>query len=109
MLKLYDLKCEYREKPTGVGTLTPRFSWKAKSDKENNEQKSYRLTVSYDEESMSNGTYLFESGKVYSDKSFGIIYAGKSLKSRAEYCWRVEIEDAYGERAVSETELFRSS
>ena len=62
MLKLYDLTIEYKNCPLGLDEVQPRFSWKIESDRNDTFQTAYQVVVS-------NGSVLWDSGRVESDQS----------------------------------------
>ena len=88
MLTAINLKTEYQENPVCVGK-SPRFSWKLRGALRAQTQLAYRVLV-YEKK----GALVWDSGKVYSNESVGIAYAGKPLKSQTEYVWRVCVWDS---------------
>lgn len=104
MLEIYDLKTEHLRNPRGIDASIPRFSWKLKSGKRGVRQRYYRLVVKCGAEEV------WDSGRMESCESQNIRYAGKTLESRQELTWQVEVttEDENGERerAVSEAAWF---
>lgn len=89
--KLY---CDYQENPLGIDNLAPRLTWIAKSAKSTGHQSAYQILVSTALESINkNDGDIWDSGKVRSDQSAQVPYAGPSLKSRVRYFWKVRIWD----------------
>jgi alpha-L-rhamnosidase len=85
------LRCEYRQNPEGIDTLTPRLSWKLDSDRRGQMQVSYRILVASSAENLSNEVGdLWDSGRIDSDQTLFISYAGKSLDSRQQCFWKVK-------------------
>ncbi|MRR32334.1 hypothetical protein EG834_18855, partial [bacterium] len=76
------LRCEYREDPLGIDAARPRLSWILDSGR----QTAYQVVVDG----------LWDSGKVLSDQSVNVEYAGKPLKSRQRCEWKVRVWDADG-------------
>lgn len=76
MTEIYDLKIEHLTNPMGIGELSPRFSWKIKSDRTNVFQRAYQIKV-YEDENC-----IWNSGRVESDCSQNIRYEGQTLHSR---------------------------
>ena len=98
MLKICDLKTEYRANPIGIDARSPRFSWKLKSDGTNVMQSSYRIRVSAAPAAGNlNQTLLWDSGIVNGAQSQQVRYAGPALRSRQRLVWTVEVT-AEGER-----------
>ena len=87
MLSLYDLTVEQKNEPLGLDEKHPAFSWKLMSDRQNIFQKSYRLTVSDENET------IWDSGDIEDSRSTFILYEGPALKARTAYTWTVSISD----------------
>lgn len=81
--------------PQGIGTATPRFSWKLASNQRNVTQKAYSIQVK-------EGTKLvWNSGKVSSNQSIFVPYAGPKLKSNQKYQLAVQVWDNLGKPCVA--------
>jgi len=100
MLRIYDLRCEYLTDPVGIDAPFPRLSWKLESDHRGIMQTSYRIRA------VSEGTAVWNSGKVISTESQYIAYGGERLKSRERISWTVEVTavDETGGEMASESE-----
>lgn len=85
------LRCEYRVNPEGIGIAKPRFGWREISKERNQSQAAYRIEVS-----DSRSKIFWDSGKVRSDQSQGIVYAGAPLQPGEVYVWKVRLWDAHG-------------
>ena len=96
MLKLCDLKIEYRVNPIGLDEPQPAFSWKLKSDKKGVYQDSCRITVFEGE------ICVWNSGWLKTGQSLYHVYAGKALKPRAAYRVTVEVADSTGDTSSAE-------
>lgn len=92
-MKVYDFRIEYRERPKGLAVEIPRFSWKIASGDNNVVQTAWHLIVN------SAGKCFWDSGKVESDQSVLVPYAGQALTREQEYQVSLEIWDNYGNRA----------
>lgn len=91
------LRCEYLVSPLAIDAAAPRLSWRldpAKPDARARVQSAYQVLVSDTPESLAadKGT-LWDSGKLKSDRSFGIEYAGKPLAARSRVHWKVRVWD----------------
>ena len=87
------LRVEYRENPLGIDAPKPRLSWELESAEKAQRQTAYEIQVS------SNGTGqgdLWATGKVLSNRTLQIEYAGKPLVSHQQVSWRVRVWDAQG-------------
>lgn len=83
VVEIFGLQCEYLNEPLGIGTSTPRLSWKLRSEDMGVEQKAYRILVSDDMALLDkNKGNFWDTGKVPSGISTPIIYNGKSFRSR---------------------------
>jgi len=91
------LRCEYRVDPLGIDTTSPRLSWIVQSDRRAQKQSAYRIMVASSQSLLESGTPdLWDSGKVNSDRTNQIVYAGKPLGSRMRCYWKVKVWDAAG-------------
>jgi alpha-L-rhamnosidase len=112
---LTNLRCEYRDNPLGIDALKPRLSWvmeergqgtadrgqeNPKSLIQNQEleirrgqrQTAYQVLVASTAELLANDQGdLWDSGKVASDQSIQVEYAGKPLESRTLCHWKVRV------------------
>ncbi len=88
------LKTEYVVNPLGLGTRTPRFAWRIESSRRGEQQTAYQVLVATDEAKLaaSEGD-LWDSGRVASDQSVHVAYAGMPLRSRQKGHWKVRIWD----------------
>ena len=90
------LKCENVCEPLGVDKLSPRFSWILESDENGAKQSAYQLKI-FDE----NSEKIYDSGKILSDKQFGIVADLKGiLKTYSKYNFSLCIWDEKGETAI---------
>lgn len=99
MYKIYDLKCNKMNNPIGID-LTPCFSWRLESDRQDTFQTAYEIAV-YDEKQS---CVWRESNK--SSECFNINYKGEELKSSNKYTYCVKSYNNHGEVAESETKEF---
>jgi alpha-L-rhamnosidase len=85
-----NLRCEYLANPNGIDVLRPRLSWLLDSDRRGEKQTAYQVFVT-----TTQGE-LWDSGKVASDQSIQVEYAGKPLSSRQACQWKVRVWDKDG-------------
>ena len=86
------LRCEYLIDPAGIDVTEPRLSWRIGSEAAGGKQTAYRVLVATSREKLAEGDGdLWDSGKVESDQSIHVAYAGKPLVSRSECHWKVRI------------------
>ncbi|UCG56059.1 MAG: family 78 glycoside hydrolase catalytic domain [Phycisphaerales bacterium] len=88
------LRCEYRANPLGIDTIRPRLSWTVESKQRGQMQTGYQILVASSKDKLSkNQGDLWDTGKVDSDNSIQVIYAGEQLKSRVQCYWKVRVWD----------------
>ena len=91
------LRCEYLDNPIGIDSPRPHFSWQSESAERDWRQSAYRILVSSTPEGARKGKPdVWDSGKVESDDSNGIVYDGPRLESRRRYYWTVSVWDGKG-------------
>jgi alpha-L-rhamnosidase len=92
------LRCEYRVDPLGIDVTQPRLSWEMHDGRRGAVQTAYQVLVASDPEKLAaDQGDLWDTGKVDSDQSAQVVYAGKPLTSRMRCCWKVRIWDARSE------------
>ena len=96
-VKPSDLRCEYNASPLGIDTTQPRLFWKLASVGRGARQTAYQVLVASSEEQLRRHQGdLWDSGKVGSDRSVFVPYAGRSLTSRQRCVWKVRVWDQTG-------------
>lgn len=85
------LRVEFLERPLGVATRKPRFSWWVSSDRAGAKQSAYHVQVR-----RSDGKVVWDSGRQASSNSQLISYAGEKLGSGDALEWRVRLWDEHG-------------
>lgn len=91
MLMVTNLKTEYATNPICVPLQGIRFSWNARSDQTNEKQAAYRLIVTTVNE------VVWDTGKVYSSDTNGIVYNGQPLLPQTTYFWKVQVVTESGQ------------
>lgn len=74
---LKNLQVEYQTNPLGIDVSQPRFNWQMESDRYGACGQAYRLWVADSPEQLAAGRYIYDSGKVLSGESVGVVYQGK--------------------------------
>lgn len=109
MVRLIDLRCEYRSQPLGLDEPKPRFSWQLQAEERGKWQASYRVMVASDSSLvLPVRADLWDSGVVGSGNSSQIEYQGRALSAGTRYFWRVEVQADSGEIVSSENEWFET-
>lgn len=96
-LHVAQLRCEYLENPLGIDAHQPRLSWILESSERGQNQTAWQILVASDTyELKHNHGDLWDSGKVSSDQTTFVVYAGKPLVSREACFWKVRSWDKNG-------------
>jgi len=83
--------------PLGLDELRPRLSWIVESGERGQRQTACRVLVASDEARLAKGRGdLWDSGKVKSSETVGVVYDGKRLSSRQRCYWKVKVWDKDG-------------
>jgi alpha-L-rhamnosidase len=95
------LRCEYLHDPLGIDAHRPRLSWvlePVKTGVRGQRQSAYHILVASDPKELKrNHGDLWDSGKVASDQSIQVHYAGMPLTSERECFWKVKVWDENGQ------------
>lgn len=106
-LKPVALRCEYRVNPLGIDETEPRLTWRVESPERGERQTAYQILVASSEALLAqNKGDLWDSGKVASDETVNVTYAGRTLPSRQRCFWKVRVWDKTGTPAWSEVALW---
>ncbi|WP_010183387.1 alpha-L-rhamnosidase [Sphingomonas sp. PAMC 26605] len=101
-LHVEGLQADNLVEPANLHSANVRLSWHLRSDRRGVAQKAYRVGVATSRDRAAAGQHdLWDSGRVESDASFDVRYAGTPLASRMRCFWTVEIWDDLGVRAKS--------
>ncbi|MBW8863782.1 MAG: hypothetical protein JF609_02460, partial [Verrucomicrobia bacterium] len=94
---IQNLRCEYLNDPAGIDATNPRLSWIIASSRRGEVQMGYQILVASSAKLLSRDQGdLWNSGKVTSDESSQIIYAGQPLVPREICFWKVRTWDRDG-------------
>jgi len=93
-----ELRCEHLQNPLGVDVWPPRLSWTLSAPERNVEQKACEILVASSEDQLKPGAAdLWDSGKLTTEASILVPYAGKNLESRDRCFWTVRVWDQAGQ------------
>jgi len=84
------LLTENKPNPIEVEEQAPRFSWQLSATQRNTMQTAYAIQVW---EAGNKKNTVWNSGKIMSDQSVYVPYAGKALQSGKKYNWSVQVWD----------------
>jgi len=93
MLNATSLTCEYFTNPLGIDVRQPRLSWKLQADGRGALQSAYQLRVAANPDGSG---LVWDTGKVESDQSVHVAYAGPALAARQRCWWQVRVWDRDG-------------
>lgn len=96
-ITLEHLTAEMAINPLGITQEKPKLGWQLVSKNSNVIQKYYQILVASSEDKIQNdeGDY-WDSGKIRSNKSQLVYYAGKSFEGNNKLYWKVKIWDQKG-------------
>ncbi|MFD9445323.1 alpha-L-rhamnosidase [Streptomyces sp. NPDC060006] len=86
---------EYVRHPLGIDVQRPRLSWPMTSDEPGARQSGYRIRVASSATRLTHPD-VWDSGRIASDESVLVPYAGPRLKPRTRYFWSVRVWDGDG-------------
>lgn len=93
-----ELRCEYAVNPVGIDALQPRLSWTLCATARAQVQSAYQVRVAASAQALQQEQpALWDTGKVASDQSTHIVYAGAPLRPGGRYFWQVRVWDGQGQ------------
>lgn len=93
-ISAYRLRTEYLVNPVGIDEVRPRLSWVIESQERGQRQTAYRILVARTTKLLAeNRGDLWDSGRVNSAESVGIVFSGAPLPSRQQCFWKVLVWD----------------
>ncbi len=96
-LKPAHLLCDSLDRPLGIDSPQPLLSWQLQDTGFGARQTAYRIEVASTPTLLSGDKPdVWDSGRIASDKSFGVVYGGPELGASKRYYWRVEVWDKDG-------------
>ena len=96
-----DLRCEDLVDPIGIDIAKPRLSWRMRAERNGAAQTAYRVLCATTPELLTTGAAdLWNSGRVASDQSQHIFYAGKELTRNQPCYWAVRIWNEAGDASA---------
>lgn len=100
-LRVGVMKCEYRINPLGIDALQPRLSWELHSEERGAAQAAWQVLVASSPELLAQDQGdLWDSGKVASDQSIQVAYAGAPLRSEQACYWKARVWNDGGEASA---------
>ncbi len=97
-LRVGNLRCEHLSSPLGIEARQPRLSWALESAVRGQRQSAYQVLVASSPAQLAAGQAdLWDSGKVESDQSTYVPYAGAELGAGQRCWWQVRAWDKHGQ------------
>jgi len=88
---------EYQVNPVGLDVAQPRLTWRLRSEQRGTVQTAYQVQVAATPDALLAGRDLiWDSGRVDSDRSVQVAYAGPTLRSGQRCHWRVRTWNGAG-------------
>lgn len=96
-LRVTDLRCEFAQDPLGVDVTQPRLFWRVASDERSQRQTAWQALVASSAAALAaDRGDLWDSGRVSSDETTFVRYAGAVLASSQQVFWKVRAWDRDG-------------
>ncbi len=96
-----ELLCDNAVNPLGIDNPVPQFSWRFTTSERNFRQTAYQVLVADAPEKLDKDEgNIWNSGKVVSDASAGVLYRGAAFESRKKYYWRILVWSGEKKEAV---------
>lgn len=93
-LQVADLRCEYLTNPLGMEVVKPRLSWTLQSDERAQKQTAYQVLAASSAALLAQDQGdMWDSGRVASDQTLHVVYAGRPLTSGATVFWKLRAWD----------------
>src|SRR5581483_10516284 len=99
-LRVVDLKCELGANPFGIDVAAPRLSWRVESapGERGQRQTAYEIVVAASADTLAHDRgELWDSGRVSSEVTTFVAYAGRALASSQQVFWKVRAWDRDGQ------------
>src|SRR5580693_8174883 len=86
------LECESLATPLGMDAEKPTLSWQLRDTRDGARQTAYEVQVASSAANLSAGKAdVWDSGKVESSDSIGVVYGGPAMQPSKRYFWRVRV------------------
>lgn len=100
-VRVENLRCESLVNPSGIDVREPQLAWQLNSNQRGQRQTAYEIRVASSADKLRHADAdLWESGKIVSDQSIHVAYAGLPLGSRQECFWQVRVWDKDGQSSA---------
>src|SRR5580698_5260261 len=91
------LECESLVTPLGMDAEKPTLSWQLRDTRDGAKQTAYEVQVASSASTLAAGKAdVWDSGKIESNDSIGVVYGGPAMQASKRYFWRVTVWDRDG-------------
>jgi alpha-L-rhamnosidase len=92
------LRADDLENPLGIDDPAPHFSWQLRDPARGAKQTAYQVLIASSADRLQAGQAdIWDSGRVDSAQSIGVVYAGPALAPSTRYYWRVTLWGTAGQ------------
>ena len=96
-VQVTELRVEFLKNPLGIDAKEPQLGWRLNSKERNVLQIAYEIRVGKDMAALfHNNQIVWRTGKIVSNESLHLLYAGEPLQSGEKYYWQVRVWDNKG-------------
>lgn len=96
-VSVVDLNVDHVTAPLGIDQPRPLLSWRLDGTARGLRQTAYQIRVASSEAALKAGRAdIWDSGKIVSDRSVDVPYAGPAPRSRQRFFWQVRVWDRTG-------------
>jgi alpha-L-rhamnosidase len=93
------LECESLVTPLGMDAEKPTLSWELRDTRDGARQTAYEVQVAWSAANLAAGKGdVWDSGKIESSDSIGVVYGGPAMQPSKRYFWRVLVWDREGKQ-----------
>ena len=91
-VRVQNLRCESLANPQGIDIRQPRLSWMLQSTERDQRQTAFEVEAASTEDKLCrHEADLWDSGRIETDQSINVLYAGRPLNSRQQVFWKVRV------------------
>jgi len=99
--QVVSLQCESQVNPLGIDRENPLLQWKIADSRRGAKQTACQILVATSSDNIRKDIGdLWDTGKIESDQSVHVAYAGQPLQSGMTYYWKVRVWDQDGKVSV---------
>lgn len=105
--RVIELQTANMVNPIGLDIINPPFSWQLETPERGFQQSAYQIIIASSEAAiLKDNADVWDSKKVSSNQSSGIVFPESSLKSKKRYFWKVRVWDQNGKASSYSNHAF---